>query len=105
MTYEVRFLLPAEKEFYRLPQHLQRRFRELLPYLEANPYRSHPFFSVKDVGQVPGVWRFPLGDYRVFFKVDGRTVWIGKFWLRPPAYDEAHLRELRRAFHRLPGAP
>lgn len=98
MTYQVRFLLPAEKEFHALPKRLQRRFREQLPYLEANPYRSHPFLPVKDVGQVPGVWRFPLGDYRVFFQVEGTTVWIGKFWLRPPAYDAAHLRELRRVF-------
>ncbi|MDE1819976.1 MAG: hypothetical protein KGJ23_11405 [Euryarchaeota archaeon] len=103
MTYEVRFLLPAEKEFYRLSKDLQRRLKALRPYLEANPYRSYPFLPVKEVGQVPGVWRFPLGPYRVFFKVDGRTVWIGKFWLRPPAYDKTHIRELRRMFHRLPG--
>ena len=105
MTYTVRFLLPAEGEFYGLPKRLQRRFRDPLPYLEANPFRSHPFLPVKDVGQVPGVWRFPFGDYLVFYKVDGETVWIGKFWRRPPAYDAARLRELRRAFHRLPPGP
>ncbi len=71
-----------------------------MPYLEANPYRSYPFLPVKHVGKVPGIWRFPLGPYRVFFKVDGSTVWIGKFWLRPPAYDKSHIRELRRTFGR-----
>ena len=102
MTYEVRFLTSAEREFLRLPRHLQVQLKELVPYLEANPYRSYPFLRVKDVGQETGVWRFPLGPYRVFFKVDGATVWIGKVWLHPPAYDEAHIRELRRLFHRPP---
>ncbi len=98
MTYEVRFLESAAAEFLRLPRRLQKQFKELMPYLEANPYRSYPFLPVKDVGKVPGVWRFPLGHYRVFFKVDGSTVWIGKFWLRPSAYDKSHIQDLRRAF-------
>ena len=100
MTCEVRFTVPADHEFQRLPKPVQRRFRDILPYLQANPYRSHPFLPVKDVGQVPGVWRFPLGDHRFFFKVDGTTVWIGVIEERPPAYDKAHIRELRRAFGR-----
>lgn len=99
MTFVVRFLPAAEREFLHLPGRLQHRLKELLPYLEANPYRSYPFLPVKEVGQIPGIWRFPLGPYRVFFKVDGSTVWLGKFWLRPPAYDRAHIRELRRTFH------
>ena len=100
MTYEVRFLKTAEREFLRLPHSLQIQLKELVPYLEANPYRRYPFLPVKDVGAVPGVWRFPLGPYRVFFKVEGTTVWIRKFWLRPAAYDVAHIRELRRLFLR-----
>ena len=100
MTYQVRFLRPAESEFLRLPRDIQVKFKELRPYLEANPYRAYPFLKVKEVGKVPGVWRFPLGSYREFYTVDGVTVWIGKFWLRPPAYDRTHIRELRRAFRR-----
>lgn len=98
MTYTIRFLPAAEREFLRLPRELQERLKELLPYLEASPYRSYPFLRSKEVGSVPGVWRFPLGPYRVFFRVDGMTVWIGKFWLRPTAYDRAHIRDLKRAF-------
>jgi mRNA-degrading endonuclease RelE of RelBE toxin-antitoxin system len=97
LRFIVRFLPGAEKEFLRLPVRLQRQLKILVPYLEANPYRSYPFLPVREVGKIPGVWRFPLGSYRVFFKVDGETVWLGKIWLRPSAYDRVHLRELRRA--------
>lgn len=98
MTYSVRFLPEAEEEFLRLPKHLQRQFQELCTYLEANPYRAYPFLPVKEVGKIPGVWRFPLGPYRVFYRVDGQVVWIGRFWRRPPAYDRTHIRQLKRAF-------
>jgi mRNA-degrading endonuclease RelE of RelBE toxin-antitoxin system len=100
VRFTVRFLPGAEVEFLRLPARLQRQLRELVPYLNANPYRAYPFLPVREVGKIPGVWRFPLGRYWVFFKVDRETVWIGKIWLRPSAYDRAHVRELRRAFHR-----
>jgi mRNA-degrading endonuclease RelE of RelBE toxin-antitoxin system len=99
LTYHVSFLKPTVPEFMRLRRHLQIRSKELGPYLEANPFRSYPFLQVKEVGKVPGIWRFHLGPYRVFFKVDGSTLWIRKFWLRPPAYDEAHIRELRRTLY------
>jgi mRNA-degrading endonuclease RelE of RelBE toxin-antitoxin system len=99
VTFRVRVLPAAEAEFHRLPRLLQSRLKELVPYLEVNPYRSYRFLPVKEVGRVPGIWRFPLGPYRVFYKVDGQTVWLGKFWLRPPAYDRAHIRQLRRTFH------
>jgi mRNA-degrading endonuclease RelE of RelBE toxin-antitoxin system len=100
VTYPLRFLPAAEAEFLRLPRKLQVELKELRPYLEANPYRAYPFLPVKGAGKVPGVWRFPLGPYRVFYKVDRVTVWLAKFWLRPPPYDRAHIRELRRAFGR-----
>jgi mRNA-degrading endonuclease RelE of RelBE toxin-antitoxin system len=100
VSFTVRFVPEAEREFLRLPRRLQRQFKEILPYLEANPYRAYPFLPVKEVGKASGVWRFPLGPYRVFFRVDGATVWIGKLWLRPPAYDRTHIRQLRRTFRR-----
>jgi mRNA-degrading endonuclease RelE of RelBE toxin-antitoxin system len=98
VTYVVRFLAVAEDEFLRLPRRYQRQLKDLILYLESNPYRSYPFLPVTEVGKVAGVWRFPVGPYRVFFKVDGSTVWLGKIWLRPPAYDRSHIRELRRVF-------
>ena len=98
MIYVVRFLPEAEEEFLQLPLRLQREFKKLVPYLEAGPYRPYPFLPVKEVGKVPGVWRFPLGPYRVFYKIDGNTVWIGKIWHRPRAYARAHIRQLRQAF-------
>jgi len=101
----VRFLPAAEVEFLSLPRRYQVELKELLPYLESNPYRSYPFLPVKEVGKVAGIWRFPLGPYRVFFKVDGETGWLGKFWLPPPAYDRTHIRRLRRAFGGMPPAP
>ena len=97
MAYRVRFLPDAEREFLRIPRRYQRQLKDLLPYLEASPYRSYPFLPVKELGRVPGIWRFPLGPYRVFYRVDRATIWIGKFWLRPPAYDRTHIRQLKRA--------
>ncbi len=98
MRLAVGFLFEAEAEFLRLPARLQRQLKDLVPYLRANPYRSYPFLPVREVGKISGVWRFPVGPYRVFFRVDGETIWIGKIGRRPAAYDRAHLRELRRAF-------
>lgn len=98
MRFDIRFLPEAEEEFVRLPARFRRQLKDLVPYLQANPYRAYPFLPVREVGKISGVWRFPIGQYRVFFKVDGDVIWIGKIWLRPSAYDRAHLRELRRAF-------
>ena len=96
MNYTVHFIDDAEAEFLRLPRSLPIRFKNLLPYLEHNPLVSYPFLPVKPVGPIPGVWRFPLRPYRVFYKVDRQTVWAGKFWKRPPAYHKAQLRQLGR---------
>jgi len=100
VRYTVRFLPDAEREFLRLPRRLQRQFKDLLPYLEAGPYRAYPFLPVKEARRVPGLWRFPLGPYRVFYRVQGDTVWIGKLWFRPASYDRTHIRQLRRALRR-----
>jgi hypothetical protein len=71
VTYQLRFLPAAEAEFLRLPRKLQVELKELRPYLEANSYRAYPFLPVKEVGKVPGVWRFPLGP------IESSTRWMG----------------------------
>ena len=69
MTFQVRFLEPAEREFRRLPRGLQVELKELVPYLEANPYRSRPFLSVKDVGQETVTYVGNIYKYYVAYKL------------------------------------
>lgn len=84
--YELQFLESAELEFLALPPRLRRLFREKLVYLLRNPYQSYPWLRVRQGPRHPGEWRFHLGDYRVFYRVDGQVVVITRVIQRPRAY-------------------
>jgi len=84
--YGFEFLESAEKEFLALPHRYQRLFREKLLYLLRNPFRSYPWLRVRQGTRHPGEWRFHLGEYRVFYRVDGMTVVFTRIILRPKAY-------------------
>lgn len=84
--YEYYFLESAAKEFRALPPSLRRLFREKLPYLRRNPFKSYPWLRVRQGARHPGEWRFHLGRYRVFFRVDGSAIVFTRIVLRPTAY-------------------
>jgi mRNA-degrading endonuclease RelE of RelBE toxin-antitoxin system len=92
----IEFVVEARKEFLALPRPLQRQLRELSPYLLTNPYRSYPWLQVRELRELPGVWRFRLGLYRVFYRVEASTLVMAAITLRPPAYTSRMREEVRR---------
>jgi mRNA-degrading endonuclease RelE of RelBE toxin-antitoxin system len=95
--YRVGYRFEADDEYWRLPGRLRRELQIRLSYLKAGPYRSYPGLQVKAVEGVPGAWRFHLGDYRAFYRVDGGTIWVVMIWKdRPSAHASSTLREVRR---------
>ena len=93
--YDYEFLESAEKEFLTLPRRYQRLFKEKLLYLLQNPFRSYPWLRVRQGPRHPGEWRFHLGEYRVFYRVDGMTVVFTRIILRPKAYPRRPPRSAR----------
>jgi mRNA-degrading endonuclease RelE of RelBE toxin-antitoxin system len=84
--YSYEFLESAEREFLALPRRHQLLFKEKRLYLLQNPFRSYPWLRVRQGARHPGEWRFHLGEYRVFYRVDGLTVVFTRIVLRPRAY-------------------
>jgi mRNA-degrading endonuclease RelE of RelBE toxin-antitoxin system len=94
-SYRFEFLESAEREFRRLPKVEQLLFEEKLVYLLRNPFQSHPWLRVRQGARHPGEWRFHLGEYRVFYRVDGLTVVFTRIATRPRAYSR-RLPKVRR---------
>ncbi len=51
---------------------------------------------MKELRDLPGVWRFRLGTKRVFYTVDGSVLVYVAIVPRPPAYTPAMRAEVRR---------
>jgi mRNA-degrading endonuclease RelE of RelBE toxin-antitoxin system len=94
--YEVAFLPEATEEGHQLPRSAQRALKRKLEYLRSGPFKSYPWLRVKEVGDAPGVWRFHLDRWRVFYKVEGTRIIVGMIERRPTAYSATSKRELRR---------
>ncbi len=75
--YRVEFDPRAVRDGAKLSVSNRRRIREKLEFLRAAPFRSHPGVSVKEVGDLRGVWRFHVAsDVRVFYTVVGDALWV-----------------------------
>lgn len=94
--YELAFLETAEKEFLALGRRDKRLFSEKLVYLLRNPFRSYPWLRVRQGSRHPGEWRFHLGEFRVFYRVDGTEVVITRIVARPKAYPRRPPKAPRR---------
>ena len=84
--YDFSFVESAEREFLELPPVLRRLFQEKLIYLLRNPFKSYPWLRVRQGARHPGEWRFHLGEYRAFYRVEGSTVVFTRIVKRPKAY-------------------
>ena len=81
MTYEVRLRPAAERDLQRLPADVQRRVLQRLSGLSDTP---RPRSAQPLHGDLKGVWRVRVGDYRISYVVD----------------DGAHLVRVARIGHR-----
>lgn len=84
--YEYFFLESAQKEFGGLSVKEKRLFKEKLVYLLRNPFKSYLWLRVRQGARHPGEWRFHLGEFRVFYRVDRWEVVITRIVPRPRAY-------------------
>jgi mRNA-degrading endonuclease RelE of RelBE toxin-antitoxin system len=94
--YRVEFDLRAVRDGAKLSVSVRRRIREKLEFLRAAPFRSHPGVSVKEVGDLRGVWRFHVAsDVRVFYTVVGDVLWV-ILVEKSAGVTKKTIRELRR---------
>jgi len=94
--YDFSFLESARKEFLALRTREQRLSSEKLVYLLRNPFKSYPWLRVRPGARHPGEWRFHLGEFRVFYRVDGMEVVITRIVPRPKAYPKRQPKSGRR---------
>ena len=83
--YHYEFLESADEEFRARSRKLRRLFVEKLFYLHRNPFKSYPWLGVRQGARHPGECRFHLGDYRVFYRVDGTIIVFTRVVERPVA--------------------
>jgi mRNA-degrading endonuclease RelE of RelBE toxin-antitoxin system len=95
--YELSFLESAEKEYSALRPKEKRLFSEKAVYLLRNPFKSYPWLRVRQGARHPGEWRFHLGEFRVFYRVDGLGVVITRIAPRPKAYPKRPPKGGRRS--------
>ena len=94
--YGFEFLESAEREFLALSTRHQRSFKEKLLYLLRNPFRSYPWLRVRQGARHPGEWRFHLGEFGVFYRVDGQVIVFTRIVRRPTAYSRRQPKSPRR---------
>jgi mRNA interferase RelE/StbE len=85
--YEVELLPKAEKTFVHADAVLAQKLARCFRLLEADPLR-HP--NVKPlVGQLKGLFRFRVGDYRVLYRIDlkKKIVYVVRIVHRKEAYE------------------
>lgn len=93
MTFEVRFLPGAEEDLTRIdPEEARRIVRKCRAVLSTNPF-PHGTVVKRLVGVSPPLSRLRVGDWRAFFEIRGRTVWIEAVAPKPTA--ERTIRRLR----------
>ena len=87
--YEVLIDERVEKDLDKIPNHVVKRFLDILDEFEKNPIQPRPGFDAKPLKGFPGnVYRLRIGDYRVLYFVDNqdRIVRITTFIHRSGAY-------------------
>ena len=67
MTYSLRFVRAAERQFERLPPEVQRRLRPRIDALAEEPRPS----GAKTLAGLQGLFAIRVGDYRVVYRIDG----------------------------------
>ena len=94
--YEVEYRPEAAREGAPLPRRVKESLRDRFELLRSGPFTSYPWLRVKEVRELPGVWRFHLARWRVFYWVDGRRIIVGMIEPRPTSYTAKTFRELAR---------
>ncbi len=88
IKWQVLISTSARKSFYSLNDKLQKRIRKGFIALKENPYRKRSGADIlKLVGSFnPELYRLRIGDYRLIYSIQEKTVKITKIVLRKKAY-------------------
>lgn len=70
-VYKVAIDSRVERDLQGVPNHIVKKFIQLLDEFEKDPLRRRPKFDVKHLKGFPrNLFRLRLGDYRVLYSVD-----------------------------------
>ena len=62
----------------------QKIFQDVYPILKSNPYFGGNIKKLK--GEYKDIYRFRIGDYRLFYKIEGTIVFVIDIESRQDAY-------------------
>ncbi|MGI0055591.1 MAG: hypothetical protein ACREBZ_07790 [Thermoplasmata archaeon] len=101
MTFRVVRHRKAPAEFFQLPSEVRAVFEEAVQRMSTDPYASGAGYEVAQLSPPPGVvapvWSMKVDGFRMFYVVDGDTVKIGGFGVRPGFYRKlSRVKELVR---------
>lgn len=87
MPYAVHLGDRAERQVQRLSTAAQKRIHASLEALKVDPFQPRPKADIKLLGGGAMGHRLRVGDYRIFYVVDGGDVYVTQVRHRSHAYD------------------
>jgi len=69
--YQIIFQSSAERDFKKLPRDIQSRIIKKLEELKLNPH-----FGIPLVGNLSGLWKLRVGDYRIIYQIKNEELII-----------------------------
>jgi addiction module RelE/StbE family toxin len=76
----------ARKELLALPEALARRVERALDLLQANPLHARAGLDIRPLSGGFGLWRLRVGDLRILYAVDGRSIVVTRIGHRSTVY-------------------
>ena len=89
MMYSVLVSKTFQKQFKGLPSDFQKRFRVALAELGNDPFKPRSGMDIKPLHETtPPKHRLRLGEYRIIYHVEGKTVEVIELFHRGRGYRE-----------------
>jgi mRNA-degrading endonuclease RelE of RelBE toxin-antitoxin system len=80
---ELSWTAQAKKDLRALPKEIQKRIAKKILWYLAQP---HPFYFAKPLVDMPGLFRFRIGEYRAIVSPDGVILVVLRIQNRSEAY-------------------
>jgi len=91
MEYKVLVHKKAKDAYDDLHSETQKRIKKALQELAKDPYKPRPTADIKKLAGTKGrqaAYRVRVGDYRIVYDVDGKTVFVTIIFHRGKEYTE-----------------
>ena len=88
MTFQVLISESARKALYDLEEEVSRRIKKAFPTLGENPFRCRSGADIKKLegSADPTFYRLRIGDYRIVYAIEEKTVKITSIFHRGKGY-------------------